>query len=114
MHKYTIEKIDELNTLLYNSYIHDAQIERIYCDIEEKQLEIELINHFFKKKYNFVFYLVDKIFSVRGTNCGCRESVNTLTITKDTIDPNLLHLTFHMISEDELHIACRDVIIKTQ
>ena len=109
MDKFNSKNLIELNDFLYNSYIHDALIEKQYYNEEEKQYIIEIFNHTYNKGYMFVFTGVEEVKHIKGNWIGSNKQINTLVCENDSETKDSLYLYFEMISGDGIEITAETV-----
>lgn len=124
MTKYDKNTTKELKELLYNSYVHDAQLKNVEYKCDEYCIKVELFNPFFNVKINLTFHNIEIAFAIKGREYGSRETVNSLTVEEDflylqTYLPkynecieDVLYLLFQLFSGDELHIVSKEVTVE--
>lgn len=125
MQKFDKRKIKKVKDLLYNSYVHDAKLEKVEHKYGEDTIDIEVFNPIFNVKIHFVFYNIGIVLAIPGkTQYGSRETIISLTVEEDfsylqSYLPNYsagvadsLYLLFQMFSGDELHIVSKEVSIE--
>jgi len=117
-------KVEQIEALLYNSYIHDANLESISYDSESESLVIEAFNSIFNQKFQVTFRELKVTFSIKGKDFGSSKTINSLSVEKDfsylhnylqfdeEYEQNTLYILFQMFSGDELHILCKEIIIE--
>ena len=80
-----------LKELLYRSYVHDAKLETIRYDSEDKCIKIALTNSTFGVAYDLTFKNVEIALAIKGiwklrntcfTNCGKRFFVSAGVYSK--------------------------------
>jgi len=121
--KFNKFQIKALNDYLYYSDIHDARIKLSSYDRSHGILTVETINPIHNTMMTFIFKDVKIILSAIS-----KESVYSKTIISLTVEDdyscfqnwghiygnnfgNSLYLLFQMLSGDELHIICEEVLI---
>ena len=124
MPKFDRFKINDLTEYLYNSYVHDANIEITTYDRKKQIFTIELFNPIFNSRISLTFEEVKAILSISGNEPGNRETIISLTAEKDysylekcvnicgDFLSDSVYLLFQMFSGDELHIVSKNVIIR--
>ena len=122
MSKFDKTGANELRELLYDSYVHDAELKNIECERGKDRIKMELVNSIFNQKIELTFINVGLVFATKGKAYGNRETVISLTVEEDysylqNYVPNCseglddsLYLLFQMLSGDELHIVSKEVI----
>lgn len=115
----------ELKEYLYNSYDHDAIIEKLKYDFGGNSIRIEMFNPFFKVKIYLTLNGIETVLATKGDwREGRRDTLigiaaledysdlrNELPRYKENEDGNL-YLLFEMFSGDKLHIVSKEVIIE--
>ena len=113
-----------LKELLYRSYVHDAKLESIRYDSEDKCIKIALTNSTFGVAYDLTFKNVEIALAIKGKEYGSSETLVSLTVEKDfsylqvyipkcgAFAQDSLYLLFQMFSGDELHIVAQEVLIE--
>lgn len=121
MPKFDKNSLKEIKDFLYNSCVHDAELENIGYNCEEDTIKIELFNPIFNGKINLTFHNIKIALAIKGKTHGSRETIISLTAEEDfsylqNYLPNYvegiensLYLLFQMLSGDELHIVSREV-----
>ena len=124
MPKFDRSQMQALKECLYNSYIHDAQIETLKYDRKNRILVIDTVNLIFKVKINLIFEGVKVFLSISGKEHGDCDTIISLTAEEDysylmnctevcgNCIEDSLYLVFQMLSGDELHIVSERVIIE--
>ena len=117
-------QIKELKEFLYNSYVHDAKLERIRFEREENSLIIEMFNPIYNVKISLTFRDVEIALGIRGDGTDTQEVIS-ITVEEDesylwhyiqngnAIDKGSIYLLIQLFSGDEIHIASRAVTIET-
>lgn len=118
------DNINDLEELLYNSYVHDSKIENIRYKKDDDSIKIELFNPIFNVKTYLTFCGVEVSLAIKGKEYGNSETIISLTVEKDfsylhkyltqyseRIEDSL-YLLFQMLSGDELHIVSKEVIVE--
>lgn len=117
-----------LKELLYRSYVHDAKLESIRYDSEDKCIKIALTNSTFGVAYDLTFKNVEIALAIKGKEYGSSETLVSLTV-EITVEKDFsylqvyipkcgafaqdsLYLLFQMFSGDELHIVAQEVLIE--
>ena len=72
-----------LKELLYRSYVHDAKLESIRYDSEDKCIKIALTNSTFGVAYDLTFKNVEIALAIKGKEYGSSETLVSLTVEKD-------------------------------
>ena len=83
MPRYNKDNVKGLKELLYNSYVHDAELENAEFDFKEDSIKITLFNPIFGAKINFTFLNIETALTIKGdwqggarndrfTDCGRR------------------------------------------
>lgn len=124
MSKYTKNNVEELKAFLYNSYVHDANLETVEYSYKEDSIKIELFNPIFDVKIDLTFFNIGIALSIKGDWPGNRATIISLTVEEDfsylrNYIPKFseymgdsLYLLFQMFSGDELHIVSKEVIVE--
>lgn len=124
MSKYTKSNVEELKAFLYDSYVHDANLENVEYSCKEDKIKIELFNPIFDVKIDLTFLNIGIALSIKGDWPGNRATIISLTVEEDfsylqnyllkssEYTEDSLYLLFQMFSGDELHIVSREVIVE--
>ena len=123
MPRYNKDNVKGLKELLYNSYVHDAELENAEFDFKEDSIKITLFNPIFGAKINFTFLNIETALTIKGDWQGERTTVVSLTVEEDfsylqKYLPNhgeymdSLYLLFQTFSGNELHIVSKEVIVE--
>ena len=126
MPRYNINNTKELKKFLFNSYVHDANLENVEYDHREDSIKIELFNPIFNVKIYLTFLNIRILLTLKGEWSGKRETIISLTVEEDFsclqnyllkhseyMDASL-YLLFQTFSGDELHIVSEEVIVEFQ
>ncbi len=125
MPQFNRDNVKELKKFLYNSYVHDAIIDRIEYETKEGILKIQLVNPLYNIRYNISFLKIDIVMGTKGNAFGSRETILALVVEDDysylqnylseqyKYDNDSLYLVFQMFSGDELHIVAKDMMLET-
>ena len=65
-----------LKELLYRSYVHDAKLESIRYDSEDKCIKIALTNSTFGVAYDLTFKNVEIALAIKGKEYGSSDCEN--------------------------------------
>lgn len=115
--------IQELKDFLYNSYVHDAEIENVEHNYGQDYIRIALFNPIFNVKMDLTFKNVEIALAIKGKEYGSPKTIISLTAEEDfsylhTYLPKhseciegSLYMLFQMLSGDELHIVSKEVIV---
>lgn len=125
MPTYDKNNINELRELLFNSYVHDAELENVEYNYKQGSIKIILYNPIFNAKMDLTFNDIVTALAIKGGWNGSRETIISLTAEEDfSYLQNYLHnygefiedslyLLFQMFSGDELHIVSKKVVVET-
>lgn len=124
MQRFYKNNTKELIKLLYNSCVHDSQLENIRYKCGEDSMKIELFNSIFNVNICLTFHNIGIVFATKGKEYGSRKTIISLTVEEDfsylqtylqkyneCIDDSI-YLLFQMFSGDELHIVSKEVIVE--
>ena len=123
MPRYNKNNVKELKELLYNSYVHDAELENAEFDFKEDSIKITLSNPIFGAKIDFTFLNIETALTIKGDWQGERATIVSLTVeedfsylqkylTKHGEYMDSLYLLFQTFSGNELHIVSKEVIVE--
>lgn len=123
MPSYNKNNVKELKELLYNSYVHDAELENAEFDFKEDSIKITLSNPIFGAKIDFTFLNIETALTIKGDWQGERATIVSLTVeedfsylqkylTKHGEYMDSLYLLFQTFSGNELHIVSKEVIVE--
>lgn len=123
MPRYNKNSVKELKAFLYNSYIHDANLENVEYNCKEDRIKIKLVNPIFGVQIDLIFLNIGLALVTKGDWPGDRTTVLSLTVEEDfsylqnhqllqqcQYTKDSLYLLFQMFSGDELHIVTKEVI----
>lgn len=125
MPRFHTHNVEDLKELLYNSPVHDANLETVEYDCREDSLKIQLCNPIFGVKIDITFHDIDAVLARKGDWPRSRETVLSLSVEEDlsTVRDRLskdgkdlegsLYLLLQMFSGDELHIVSKEVNVET-
>lgn len=125
MPTYDKNNINELREILFNSYVHDAELENVEYNYKQGSIKIILYNPIFNAKMDLTFNDIVTALAIKGGWNGSRETIISLTAEEDfSYLQNYLHnygefiedslyLLFQMLSGDELHIVSKKVVVET-
>lgn len=125
MPTYDKNNINELREILFNSYVHDAELENVEYNYKQGSIKIILYNPIFNAKMYLTFNDIVTALAIKGGWNGSRETIISLTAEEDfSYLQNYLHnygefiedslyLLFQMFSGDELHIVSKKVVVET-
>ena len=74
MPRYNKDNVKGLKELLYNSYVHDAELENAEFDFKEDSIKITLFNPIFGAKINFTFLNIETALTIKGDWQGERAT----------------------------------------
>ena len=115
----------DLRAFLYNSYIHDSELESVRYEHGKDSIMIEANNPIFHVKTRLTFCDIGIALAIRGDDLGSRETILSLTVEDDLSllqnhiqkskfrGEDALYLLMQMFSGDELHIIAKKVIIES-
>ena len=83
MPRYNKDNVKGLKELLYNSYVHDAELENAEFDFKEDSIKITLFNPIFGAKINFTFLNIETSLTIKGDWQGERATIVSLTVEED-------------------------------
>ena len=83
MPRYNKDNVKGLKELLYNSYVHDAELENAEFDFKEDSIKITLFNPIFGAKINFTFLNIETALTIKGDWQGERATIVSLTVEED-------------------------------
>ena len=83
MPRYNKDNVKGLKELLYNSYVHDAELENAEFDFKEGSIKITLFNPIFGAKINFTFLNIETALTIKGDWQGERATIVSLTVEED-------------------------------
>lgn len=123
MPRYNKNNVKELKELLYNSYVHDAELGNAEFDFKEDSIKITLSNPIFGAKIDFTFLNIETALTIKGDWQGDRATIVSLTVeedfsylqkylTKHGEYMDSLYLLFQTFSGNELHIVSKEVIVE--
>ena len=123
MPRYNKDNVKGLKELLYNSYVHDAELENEEFDFKEDSIKITLSNPIFGAKIDFTFLNIETALTIKGDWQGERATIVSLTVeedfsylqkylTKHGEYMDSLYLLFQTFSGNELHIVSKEVIVE--
>lgn len=123
MPRYNKDNVKGLKELLYNSYVHDAELKNAEFDFKEDSIKITLFNPIFGAKINFTFLNIEIALTIKGDWQGDRATIVSLTVEEDFsyLQKYLpkhgeymdsLYLLFQTFSGNELHIVSKEVIVE--
>lgn len=124
MSKYTKSNFEELKAFLYDSYVHDANLEYVEYSCKDDRIKIELYNPIFDVKIDLTFLDIVITLSIKGDWPGNRATLISLSVEKNLsyLQKSLLkaneymedalYLLFQMLSGDEFHIVSKEVIVE--
>ncbi len=124
MPKFDKYSIKDLKMFLYNSYDHDAKLEKVTYDCEKDIMIIKLLNSIFNVQIIYTFYNIEMTLAMKGNEYGCRETIIASTVEENTVflqnylknsekdNEDFVYLVFQMFSGDELHIVSKEVDIE--
>ena len=123
MPRYNKNSVKELKALLYNSYIHDANLENVEYNCKEDRIKIKLVNPIFGVQIDLIFLNIGLALVTKGDWPGDRTTVLSLTVEEDLsylqnhqllkqckYTKDDLYFLVQMFSGDELHIVYKEVI----
>lgn len=125
MPTYDKNNINELREILFNSYVHDAELENVEYNYKQGSIKIILYNPIFNAKMDLTFNDIVTALAIKGGWNGSRKTIVSLTAEEDfSYLQNYLHnygefiedslyLLFQMFSGDELHIVSKKVVVET-
>lgn len=124
MPRFNKNNIEELKEFLYNSYVHDAELENVIYDFREDCIKIGLLNPISNVKIDITFLQIETALTIKGGWNGSRETILSLTVEEDfsylqnylvkhkEYMEDSLYSLFQMFNGDELHIVSKEVIVK--
>lgn len=83
MPRYNKNSVKELKALLYNSYIHDANLENVEYNCKEDRIKIKLVNPIFGVQIDLIFLNIGLALVTKGDWPGDRTTVLSLTVEED-------------------------------
>lgn len=123
MPRYNKNSVKELKAFLYNSYIHDANLENVEYNCKEDRIKIKLVNPIFGVQIDLIFLNIGLALVTKGDWPGDRATVLSLTVEEDfsylqnhqllkqcKYTKDDLYFLVQMFSGDELHIVSKEVI----
>lgn len=123
MPRYNKNSVKELKAFLYNSYIHDANLENVEYNCKEDRIKIKLVNPIFGVQIDLIFLNIGLALVTKGDWPGDRTTVLSLTVEEDfsylqnhqrlkqcKYMKDDLYFLVQMFSGDELHIVSEEVI----
>ena len=123
MYKFDKHQIEDLKQWLLESNVHDSQIYFLKYDQEKGILKLRMFNPFFDVGINFIFEEVMVFLSINSDELSNRKTVLGVTVEDDfsylqnctgVCDGDIsssLYLLFEIVSGDQLHIVCKNVIV---
>lgn len=124
--KFNKNSFKELKEHIYSSCIHDAVVQSIEYNQNEKILIIDAENSFFNTKFRIIFSDIECLLSIKGRQFGNDESIISLTAEDDfsylynylnshvEFDENNVYILIQMLSGSELHILSQEVEISIE
>jgi len=123
MPRYNKNSVKELKAFLYNSYIHDANLENFEYNCKEDHIKIKLVNPIFGVQIDLIFLNIGLALVTKGDWPGDRTTVLSLNMEEDfsylqnhqllkqsKYTKDDLYFLVQMFSGDELHIVSKEVI----
>lgn len=123
MPRYNKNSVKELKAFLYNSYIHDANLENVEYNCKEDRIKIKLVNPIFGVQIDLIFLNIGLALVTKGDWPGDRATVLSLTVEEDfsylqnhqllkqcKYTKDDLYFLVQMFSGDELRIVSEEVI----
>ena len=123
MPRYNKNSVKELKAFLYNSYIHDANLENVEYNCKEDRIKIKLVNPIFGVQIDLIFLNIGLALVTKGDWPGDLATVLILTVEEDfsylqnhqllkqcKYTKDDLYFLVQMFSGDELHIVSKEVI----
>ena len=126
MQRFDRNHVKEIKKLLFNSYVHDAQLVQIEHNWEEDILIIELQNSIYDVKMKLFFQELALCLSIKSDTINKCKAVNFLILEDDFSylhkiapkcnlqDGEALYFMLQLFSGEEYHIVCKAWLMETE
>ena len=124
--KFNKKSFKKLKEHIYSSCIHDAVVQSIEYNHNEKILIIDAENSFFNTEFRIIFSDIECLLSIKGRQFGNDKSIISFTAEDDfsylynylnshvAFDENNVYILIQMLSGSELHILSQEVEISIE